>query len=99
MPAICHVAIATAAMLHAPSCFCPPPPLPPQENDLLHKQNELLRSSEAAYQREAQLVSEERELRPGTTELHLSCQAGVEGCHHDCNGNRLSVGTRLVRAC
>lgn len=28
-----------------------------QENDLLHKQNELLRSSEAAYQKEAQLVS------------------------------------------
>jgi hypothetical protein len=27
-----------------------------QENDLLHKQNELLRSSEAAYQKEAQLV-------------------------------------------
>jgi hypothetical protein len=29
-----------------------------QENDMLQKQNELLRSSEAAYQREAQLVSE-----------------------------------------
>jgi hypothetical protein len=28
-----------------------------QENDLLHKQNQLLRSSEAAYQKEAQLVS------------------------------------------
>jgi hypothetical protein len=28
-----------------------------QENDMLQKQNELLRSSEAAYQREAQLVS------------------------------------------
>lgn len=27
-----------------------------QENDMLHKQNELLRTSEAAYQREAQLV-------------------------------------------
>lgn len=29
----------------------------PQENDMLQRQNELLRSSEAAYQREAQLVS------------------------------------------
>lgn len=28
-----------------------------QENDLLQKQNELLRSSEAAYQNEAHLVS------------------------------------------
>lgn len=31
--------------------------VPLQENDMLQRQNELLRSSEAAYQREAQLVS------------------------------------------
>lgn len=37
-------------------CFADALCLCVQENDTLQKQNELLRSSEAAYQREAQLV-------------------------------------------
>jgi len=41
-------------MLHAVSCVVSCAVL--QENELLQKQNELLRSSEAAYQQEAQLV-------------------------------------------
>ncbi|WIA20378.1 hypothetical protein OEZ85_004800 [Tetradesmus obliquus] len=40
-----------------------------QENDLLHKQNELLRSSEAAYQKEAQLLREELSNARGINDL------------------------------
>ncbi len=44
-----------------------------QDNDLLHKQNELLRSSEAAYQKEAQLVR----LRGGAGSGQLAWQISV----------------------